>query len=89
MANQVPLYFWLSLRNVTLPHKTSKYHLLFKNKNKKRKKKTVVNRNQSNYTRENYLHIANIIIISKMGILFQKYVSCIRFDVLDYVYLMY
>ena len=55
MTNQDLLYFWLSLRNLTLPHKTSKYHLLCK--------KNVVNSSQSNYTTENYLHIASIIMI--------------------------
>ena len=55
MTNQDLLYFWLSLRNLTLPHKTSKYHLLCKKKKKRkkeRKKKTVVNGNLSTYTRE-------------------------------------
>ena len=33
MANQDLLYFLLSLRNLTLPHKTSKYHLQWKEKN--------------------------------------------------------
>ena len=28
MTNQDLMYFWLSLRNLTLPHITSKYHLL-------------------------------------------------------------
>ena len=70
MANQDLLYFCLSLRNVTLPHKTSKYHLLCKKK--KRKKKTVVNSNQSNYTRENYLHTASIIMMSNNGYLIPK-----------------
>ena len=36
------------------------------------KKKPVVNSNQSNYATENYLHIA------ALGILFWKYMSCIR-----------
>ena len=30
MTNQDLLYLWLSQRNLTLPHKTSKYHLLCK-----------------------------------------------------------
>ena len=46
-------------------------HLLCKYKNNK-KKKTVVNSNPSNYTRENYLHIASIIIISNNGYLIPK-----------------
>ena len=65
MTNQDLLYFWLSLRNLTLPHKTSKYHLLCK-------KKKVVNSSQSNYTTENYLHIASIIIILNNGYLILK-----------------
>ena len=88
MTNQDLLYFWLSLRNLTLPHKTYKYCLLCKTKNKK----TVVNSNQSNYTTENYLHIASIIIILNNGYLILKiyfmhsvmmywimYISCIIF----------
>ena len=63
-------YFWLPLRNLTLPHKTSRYHLLCKQK--KNKKQTVVNSNQSNYTTENYLHIASIIIILNIGYLILK-----------------
>ena len=39
---------------------------------KKRKEKTVVNSNQSNYTRENYLHTASIIMISNNGYLIPK-----------------
>ena len=31
------LYFWLSLRNVTLPHKISKYHLVCKKKRERDK----------------------------------------------------
>ena len=81
MANQDLLHFWLLLRNVTLPHKTSKYHLLCKKK-KKRKKKTVVNSNQSNYTRENYLHIASIIMISNNGYLIPK--ICVMYSVMMY-----
>ena len=34
-----------------------------KKKKKKKRKKTVVNSSQSNYTTENYLHIASIIMI--------------------------
>ena len=71
MANQDPLYFYLPLRNVTLPHKTSKYHLLCKKK-KKKEKKTVVNSNQGNYTRENYLYIASMIMVSNNGYLVPK-----------------
>ena len=64
MTNQDLLYFWLPRRNLTLPHKISKYHLYKKKKKKKKKrKKTVVNSSQSNYTTENYLHIASIIMI--------------------------
>ena len=37
-----------------------------------KKKKTVVNSNQSNYTTENYLHIASIIIILNNGYLILK-----------------
>ena len=70
MTNQDLLYFWLSQTNLILPHKTSKYHLLCKNK--KKEKKTVVNSSQSNYTTENYLHIASIIIILNNGYLILK-----------------
>ena len=38
ITNQVLLYFWLSLRNLTLPHKTSTYL--------QKKENTVVNSNQ-------------------------------------------
>ena len=65
VTNQGLLYFWLSLRNLTLPHKTSKYHLLCK-------RKQLVNSNQSNYTTENYLHIASIVIILNNGYLILK-----------------
>ena len=88
MTDHNLLYFWLSLRNLTLPHKASKYHLLCK-----KKKKKIVNSNQRNYTIENYLHIASIIIILNNGYLILKiyvmyqvmmyqtmYVSCIRFS---------
>ena len=65
MTNQDLLYFWLSLRNLILPHKTSKYHLLCK--------KNVVNSNQIyNYATENYLHIASITIILNNGYLILK-----------------
>ena len=64
MTIQDLLYLWLSQRNLTLPHKTSKYHLLCK--------KNVVNSSQSNYTTENYLHIASIIIILNNGYLILK-----------------
>ena len=38
-----------------------------------------INSNQGNNTTENYLHIASLIIIlNKIGILFWKYMSCIR-----------
>ena len=47
---------------------------------KKTKKKTVVNSNQSNYTTENYLHIASITIILNNGYLILK---------ICHVYLMY
>ena len=83
MINQDLLCFWLSLRNLTLPHKTSKYHLLCK------KKKNVVNSSQSNYTTENYLHIASIIIILNNGYLILKICHVLGYDVLDHVYLMY
>ena len=48
------------------------YNQKKKKKKKKRKKKTAVNSNQSNYTRENQLHIASIIIISNNGYLIPK-----------------
>ena len=84
MTKQDLLYFWLSLKNVTLPHKTSKYHLLCKKKKKKKrkKKKTVVNSNQSNYTIANYLHIASIIMISNNGYLILK--ICVMYSVMMY-----
>ena len=63
-----------------------------------KEKKPVVNSNHSNYTTENYLHIASMMII-----LHNEYLMpCIRlwcigsgishvlgYDVLDHVYLMY
>ena len=52
-------------------------------------KKTVVNSNQSNYTTENYLHIASIIIILNNGYLILKICHVLGYDVLDHVYLMY
>ena len=55
----------------------------------KKKKKTVVNSNQSNYTTENYLHIASIIIILNNGYLILKICHVLGYDVLDHVYLMY
>ena len=69
MTNQDLLYFWLSLRNLTLPHKTFKYHRLCKNKYKQ---KTVVNSNQSHYTTENYLLISSVIIILNNGYVILK-----------------
>ena len=66
MTYQDLLYFWLSLRNLTLSHKppsTTSYA---------RKKKKLVNSNQSNYTTENYLHIASIMIILNNGYLILK-----------------
>ena len=87
MTYQDLLYFWLSLRNLTLSHKppsTTSYA---------RKKKKLVNSNQSNYATENYLHIASIMIILNNGYLILKiyvmyqvmmywimYISCIRFS---------
>ena len=56
---------------------------------KKNPKKTVVNSNQSNYTTENYLHIASIIIILNNGYLILKICHVLGYDVLDHVYLMY
>ena len=41
-------------------------------KKKKKEKKTVVNSNQGNYTRENYLYIASIIMVSNNGYLVPK-----------------
>ena len=63
---------------------TSKYHLLCKKKKKKKrkKKKTVLNSNQSNYTRANYLHIASIIMISNNGYLIPK--ICVMYSVMMY-----
>ena len=70
MTNQDLLYLWLSQRNLTLPHKTSKYHLLCK--------KNVVNSSQSNYTTENYLHIASIkIILNNAWVSYSENMSCI------------
>ena len=93
MTSQDPLYFWLSLRNVALPHKISKYSCSVKMKiivnddnNKKRK---LVNSSQTNYTWENYLHIASIIIISDNGYLILKICHVLGCDVLDQIYLMY
>ena len=53
------------------------------------KKKNVVNSSQSNYTTENYLHIASIIIILNNGYLILKICHVLGYDVLDHVYLMY
>ena len=53
------------------------------------KKKKVVNSSQSNYTTENYLHIASIIIILNNGYLILKICHVLGYDVLDHVYLMY
>ena len=64
MTNQDLLYFWLSLRNLTLPHNLKVPPVM-------QQKKYIVNSNRSNYTTENYLHIASIM-------LFWKYMSCIR-----------
>ena len=55
----------------------------------KKKKKNVVNSSQSNYTTENYLHIASIIIILNNGYLILKICHVLGYDVLDHVYLMY
>ena len=52
-------------------------------------KKNVVNSSQSNYTTENYLHIASIIIILNNGYLILKICHVLGYDVLDHVYLMY
>ena len=52
-------------------------------------KKNVVNSSQSNYTTENYLHIASIIIILNNGYLILKICHVVGYDVLDHVYLMY
>ena len=88
-TNQDLLYFWLSLRNLILPHKTSQVPPAKQNKKQKKTEK----KNQSNYTTENYLHIANIITILNNGYLILKiyvmyqvmmycimYISCIRFS---------
>ena len=84
MTNQDLLYLWLSQRNLTLPHKTSKYHLLCK-----KKKKNVVNSSQSNYTTENYLHIASITIILNNAYLILKTCHVLGYDALDHEYLLY
>ena len=52
-----------------------------------KKKKTVVNSNQSNYTTENYLHIANIMFI--LNNYSENTCHVLGYDVLDHVYLMY
>ena len=83
MTNQDLLYLWLSQRNLTLPHKTSKYHLLCK---KIKNLKNVVNSSQSNYTTENYLHIASTIIILNNEYLILKICHVLGYDVLDHVY---
>ena len=55
----------------------------------KKKKKNVVNTSQSNYTTENYLHIASIIVILNNGHLILKIFHVLGYDVLDHVYFMY
>ena len=73
MTNQDVLYFWLSKP----PSSTCCA------------KKTVVNTSQSNYTTENYLHIASIIVILNNGHLILKIFHVLGYDVLDHVYFMY
>ena len=88
MTNQDLLYFWLSLRYLTLPHKTYKYHLLCKKKKEQLVAITVII-----LYRENYLQIASIIIKLNNGHLILKiyvmhqvvmywimYISCICFS---------
>ena len=93
MTNQDLLYFWLSLRNVTLPHKTSKYHLLCKKKKKEKKKEK----------RKLSLMAIWVLILEKKLSAHCKYKNYTKqwvsysenmcrvlgYDVLDHVYLMY
>ena len=67
MTNQDLLYLWLTLRNFDIAIQNLQVSPAMQ-----KKKKKIVNSNQSNYTTENYLHIASITNILNNGYLILK-----------------